>query len=267
MRQCLVRLASTSLALCLAHIPLMAQLSIPEVELKLRVGKIAGDLSQDLHDGKLFGLGLGAAFAFSNGAAITADLGYDYLPGTGFDALPDRNSPIYYTQKGVVSSNFTDLNGVAHRLFVQPAQSYGSFDSRKRSIEGFSLRVGYKAPIPVMEDFSWQAGLSLERYKAKSELTGNIVPNYLDAQGKVQNLGVNEYEGWAYSRERVSTNLGAYAGVAYQMQPDFKLEFNVRSIGYRYLDYAPLAYTGQTGRLYDRTGRGLAFEFALAIKL
>jgi len=266
MRQCLVRLASTGLALGLAHISLMAQLPIPEVELKLRVGKTAGDLSRDLHDGKVFGLGLGASLALSNGAAVTADLGYDYLPGTGFDALPDRNRPIFYLRQGNVISSVTDADG-AHRLFVQPAQSFGSFDSRKRSIEGFSLRLGYKAPIPAMADFSWQAGLSLERYKAKSELTGNIVPNYLNAKGQVKNLGVNEYEGWAYSRERVSTNLGGYAGVAYQMQPDFKLEFNIRSIGYRYLDYAPLAYTAQAGRLYDRTGRGFAFEFALAIKL
>lgn len=262
MRRCVSFALETGLALVLSAQVVQAETPAPGLDFKFRAGTTAGAVHQDLRNGKAFGLGFGLTFPTAESGTFTVDLGYDVLPGTGYDALPGKDRTIYYEWQGSVISSYQ-----GHPLFVQPAENFGSFDSRKRSVEGFSLRLGYLHAIPAIQNLSWQAGLTAERYKVRSQLTGNIVPNFIAADGSTGHLGPNEYEGWAFSRERTAIKPGAYAGLVYQLQEDSKLELNLRTVGYRFMDYTPLGYSGQPGRVFDQDGRGCVVEFVYAVKL
>lgn len=240
--------------------PLAAKDWSENLELKLRMGMNAGSLVTDLSDNKTFGMAIGTAFDLSDTQAITVELGFDYLPGRGKDILPASGTPVFYNQNGTVISSY---NG--NPLFLQVSDSNGSADSRRRSAQGISLRGGYRQAIPSVPGLSWQAGLSLDRYKSTNEFVGNIVPVYKDGD-EVSNISDNSYEGWAYSRQRAVLSPGAYAGVAYQFQDEYKVEFNVRNVGVGIMNHTPLAYTGRTASFDTSTSRGFLFELSMAVK-
>lgn len=231
----------------------------PNFDIKIRGGLTT--MQKDIHDNKAFGVAFGAVFPLWKGAGIAVDLGYDYLPSRGWDGLPAANAPIYYNQSGTVIS--AGPNG--NPLFVQAARTNGSADSRKTGLEGFSIRGGYIAEIPALPGLSWQAGLSLDRYKSSNQFVGNAVPVYMNGT-TVTNLGGNAYEGWAISHQRSALNLGVYGGLVYQVHENHKLEFNVRNIGFGTQEYHPLAYTGKAAELADKNGRGFVFEVGLTVK-
>jgi len=262
----LQKLAHLGVALTAFSLSLTAMDLNPDLDLKIRTGLTAGTITKDLQDNKALGLAVGATFKITETGSITVDLGYDYLPGRETDGLPSSAAPIWYNFGTAAAPNIqNNFNG--HPLFVAPGNGNGSADSHKCGFEGFSLRVGYLAPLPWLQQLSWRAGLSLDRYKSTNQFVGNLVPLYTDAEGTVQNLGADAYEGWAYSRQRNAFNVGCFAGLTYQVHENHKVEFTVRNVGYGVMSYQPLAYTGKAAQLSDKNGRGWVFELGLTVKL
>lgn len=253
-------LARTALLAAVAWAVSTARAEGPDFDLKLRTGLTT--MQKDMHDNKAFGVAVGATFPLWQSGALVVDFGYDYIPGRGWDALPDKTAKIWYSQNGTVISS--GPNGSP--LFVQVAQTNGSADSHKTGYEGFSARFAYLAPVAALKGLSWQAGLSLDRYKSSNQFVGNAVPVYMDGT-TVKNLGSNAYEGWAISTNRSTLNAGVFAGLVYQVHENHKLELNIRNIGYGIQDFQPLAYTGRAAQLSDKNGRGFVFEFGLTVKL
>lgn len=248
------------LVLAGALLPLAAQ----EYDLKVRTGLTAGTLAERLHDNKMLGLALSGTYPLGNGAALVAELGYDYLPGRGKDALPASGSAVYFRQAdGTVVS--TAPGG--QPLFLQIGKTNGSLQQTLRKMEGFSLRASYQARLPWMEKMTWHAGLSLDRMKSRNQSMGNIVPVYKDASGAVKNLGVNAYEGWALLEERSTVQIGVHAGLGYQLHENHRLEVVVRNVGQGLREYTPLATTGKKAESRDLNGRGFVFEVGLTVKL
>jgi len=283
------RSRSVALTASLALIPLASQ-GIPVldnldgVDLKLHFGTpISSSMRHTLYDDDALGISLGTSMPLKNGGAFVVELGYDYFAGRSHDTLPGLSTPIYYqpldtngNPKGGVVSSVPNSSGEPSPLYVQAAATNGSFEAKNRSFSGFSVRLGYQAPLFEVPDLLWQAGLTLDRYKGKSQIVGNLVPNYntTDQNGNVTGVGVLQdvngyvgYEGYAFNHEKTRFSPGAYAGLTYRLSPDFKLEFNVRDLAYRVEDYIPLAYTGKPAHAADVDGRGVTCEFVLCVKL
>jgi len=241
-------------------LPLAAQ----DLDLKVRAGLTAGSITDRLNDNKTMGFAVSHSYPLGRGASLVAELGYDYTPGRGTDALPNSGTPVYFRQAdGTVVSN--GPGGAP--LFLQVGQSNGSLHQTLRKMEGFSLRGSYRAELPWIEKCTWQVGLSLDRIKSRNQSMGNIVPVYKDAGGAVKNLGATAYEGWALLEERTAVNLGVHAGLSYQLHENHRLEVNVRNIGYGLRDYTPLAYSGKKAESRDLNGRGFVLEVGLTVKL
>lgn len=245
------------LVLASALLPLAAQ----EYDLKVRVGLNAGSIVQDLRDNKALGLAAQATFPLGASSALTAELGYDYMPGRGKDRIPERAGQTLYAQTpgGVVT---TGPNGKPLQVLID--RNLGSRDIARRSFEGFSLRGAYRAALPVFEGLAWQAGLSLDAYRSDNEFGGATRPVYVGNDGKLATIGG---ESWVENHERKAFTVGAFAGLVYQLHPNHKLEFNVRNIGYGLKDFKPFTYTGRKGEVVDANGRGWVFECALSVKL
>lgn len=243
-------------------VPAALQAQAPAIDFKLRSGTTAGALREDLHGTVMLGLGVGLSFPLAGASGVlTVDAGYEYFPGRAKDCLPGRDRAIWYNYNGTL---VTGYNG--NPFFVAPSQSYGSQDTRNIGFDGFSLRTGYRSQLQGWDGWSWQAGLSLDRMKSKSQLTGFLYPHYMNGT-KDTVLGSNEYEGWAFSRERTKLNLGFYAGLTCEIDATYRCEFNVRSVGYGVKSYTPTAYSGKPAVLEDRNGRGLVGEFCFVVKL
>lgn len=246
------------LASALGLLPLAAQ----DYDFKVRVGLNAGSIVQDLRDNKAIGLGAQASFPLSASSALTAEIGYDYLPGRGRDLVPGMLGQNVFAKDAAGNIVTAGPNGAPLQIVIDG--SNGSKDVRKRGLEGFSLRGGYRAALPLMEGLAWQAGLSLDAYRSDNEFSGVLRPVYKAADGKLVRVGG---ESWVENRERKAFNVGLFAGVAYQLHPNHKLEFNVRNIGYGLKDYRPFTTTGKPAEIVDARGRGWVFECALTVKL
>lgn len=240
-------------------------------EFKIRSGLTAGTVAQDLQDNKTFGFAIANTFQLSEGKGISVELGYDTFTGNHRDSMRS-GGPVYYNLNGTVISA-DPASGAP--LYLRPNEST---DSRSRRMEGFGLRVSYVNRIPGLPGLSWQAGLSLDRYKSSSEFLIDLRPFYSDANGGVHSLTgyegvdsagnrITSHEGYANQAARTVFTFGAHAGLVYQLSPEFKLEGNLRNIGYGVKDYAPLAYTGKPASLSDKNGRGFVFEIGLSMNL
>jgi hypothetical protein len=241
-------------------------------EFKVRAGLTAGNLAKDMRDNKTFGFALANTFPLGEGKGINVELTYDIFPGSTRD-VTQYPKTVYANipGHGIVSS---DPN-TGLPLTLTPALSV---DSRANKMEGFGLRGSYVSPIPGITGLSWQAGLSLNRYKSSNEFLIDLRAVYIDANGGSHTLTsynpkdpngtqITAHEGYAGQSNRTVLSVGAHAGLIYQFSKEFKLEGNIRNIGYGVKDYTPLAYSGQPGTLSDKNGRGFVFEIGLSMNL
>lgn len=254
-------------------LPLAAQDgSLLNPQFKIRSGLTAGTLSKDMRDNKTFGFALANTFSLGDGKGITVELGYDIFPGNTKDCL--RTPGTVYADVpgyGIVSKD----PATGNPLILRPSEST---DSRANKMEGFGVRASYQSPIPGISGLSWQAGLSLDRYRSSSEFLIDLRAIWVDAAGNWHSMTrynprdpngntIAAHEGYAAQSNRTVISVGAHAGLAYQFSKEFKLEGNIRNIGYGVRDYTPLAYSGQPGTLSDKNGRGFVFEIGLSMKL
>jgi len=254
---------------CWALLPLSAAEGGPTLDLKLRGGITAGDLNKDQNANQAFGFAVSTRFPLGGARAFTVDFGFDHFPGLDHDVMP-RSGAVYYNPQNPV----TTFQG--ETLYLSTANS---IDFRKEQHQGFSLRGIYSDAIPQFEAWYWFAGASLDFYKVKAELTGNLTPMYGAAPGTVvpgyepvdptdPNSPMKDYyEGWAFVKEKTKPGLGLLAGVGVPFSNDFKFEFTVRNIGVPHIDYKPFTYTGKAPELLESTHRGFVFEFAIVVKI
>ena len=239
-------------------------------EFKIREGLTAGTLAKDLMNNETFGFALANVFPLKDGRSLSVELGYDVFAGANRETLHTQG-PVYFDLNGTVVS----ADPTSHTpLYLSQARST---DTRSFKMEGFSVRVNYQAPVPGVEGLSWQAGLSLDRYKSSSEFMIDLIPvydlnggahsltSYLPSDGSGTRITANE--GYANQVPRAVFTVGAQAGLVYQISKELKVEANVRNLGYGLKNYTPLAYSGTTATLSDKNGRGNVFEIGFSMTL
>lgn len=190
---------------------------------KVKAGLTSGNLADDMQSNKLMGLGVTAEWGLSDKASLIGELSYTSMPGTDY----------FYPMPSTVTLAT-------------------STDRRKNSLEGFSLRGGYRAPL-LDWGWSWQAGLSLDRFKSRQEVSGQLT------------VGANT-EGLANTPEKTSINIGAFAGLRTTLSEDFSFEVNVLSLGYKQVNWVPQSYSGAPATATDRSRRAFALEVALGFR-
>jgi hypothetical protein len=190
---------------------------------KLKAGLTQGSLVDDMQTNKLMGLAITGQWGLSNKAALIGELGYTAMPGS--DSLRPLPANVTFAT---------------------------STDRRKNSLDGFSLRGGYRAEI-LDYGWSWQAGLSLDRFKSRQEASGQLT------------TGAGT-EGMSATPEKTSINVGAFAGLRTALGEDFSFEVNALSLGYKQVEWVPQSYSGQPAAATSRSRRGLALEVALGFR-
>lgn len=236
----LVRLPLRVLLLAgLGVAPLLAQSTY---EVKVRSGMTAGPLKDELHNTKLMGLAVEGAFPMAGKGAVVFQLDYTYVPGGDYDNM--RTSTWDGRTLAVTSSA----------------------DRRKFMLEGFSARAGFRAPL--FGDVDWQAGLALNRFKGREEVSGTLRPTNATT--------VAQYESLAYTPSQVKLSPSIYAGVKYRINDAVSLEANAMSVGFNTIKWQPYWYTGTNsaaagqplaGTTKTESKTGFAVEFAIGLRL
>lgn len=251
-----------------AALSLLAQDAGPSYAFKIRAGLTAGDLRKDHDTNQAMGFDVAGRFPLGDRRFILAELGFDYLPGRDHDAMP-RTGSVYYMPE----SPATEFGG--QPLWLNPNNS---IDWRKESLQGFSLRGAYQAPIPGSAWY-WFAGASLDMHKATGQFSGTLIPSYGDAPGTAVPGYVpvdpsnpdgpvkDYYEGWSFVTDKTKFGLGLLAGVGVPVKDYCDLEFRVRNLAYTHFDYRPFTYTGSAPVLAETTRRGFVFEIAVSVNL
>ncbi|HJW71208.1 MAG TPA: hypothetical protein VJ486_00010 [Geothrix sp.] len=244
--------ASLAVAL-LASVGLVAQTTPKPGDLgftlKLHGGATAGNLKDDLHSESMLGLGFEGSWALSSTGAIIGELTFSsFGGGEGYDNTR-FSGPIY------IAGPVDNVGGVPITL-----QTGTSVDYRKNTLQGFSLRAGYRGTFAGT--WSWQAGLSLDSLKYRQEASGQLQP-------KVGTTATNAgpYEGFALTPTKTKFGVGAFAGVKFQFSDNFSLETNLISVGYGTQNYQPFTYTGQAPTTSSETRHGILLEVAFGMKL
>jgi hypothetical protein len=243
--------------------------------LKMRLGLVGGDIQKTHYDNKLLGFGVQVKREmFGKGRALSAELSWEYVPGRHFD--------ITDYAKHVGPNDFD--KGI---LSLHP---YFSFDDRKESGRGFSLLVAYHSKFPsfggsllneIADGMEWFAGIRLDRYSVYSEYKWTLrdqtdpatgerrpvnpppaaAPNYLPAIYEKGGNGTGHSEG-------ASLTPGAFAGLSYRFNKDFRFELGTRYFGMKHWDVTPGAYFGEEEyRIKAGTTYGYTIEFALSCRI
>jgi len=195
---------------------------------KIRGGLHTGDMQTSHFDNKLIGFGFEARREmpiFGSGVALTAELTYEYVPGRHHD-----------------NPKFPSL-GLAPAL---------SLDDRKEGGSGFNLRLAYLAPlnIPLVDGkLEWFAGLSLDRYKVRSEVNSTF--NFRtfefgytqDNLTGLQNPPFGTYDGHQFVEEQTKLVPGVFAGIKYEINRDVVLELSLRNFGMWSMEFTPHTYS------------------------
>lgn len=245
----------------LASVGLMAQTTAKLGDLgftlKLHGGATAGNLKDDLHAESMLGLGFEGSWALSSTGAIIAEFTFSsFGGGEGYDNTK-FSGPIY------IAGPLDNVGGQPIYLLTA-----SSVDYRKNTLQGFSLRAGYRGTFA--SNWSWQAGLSLDALKYRQEASGQLQPLYTTnpappADPAVVNAG--PYEGFAVTPTKTKFGVGAFAGVKFQFSDNFSLETNLISVGYGTANYQPFTYTGQAPTVSSETRHGILLEVAFGLKL
>jgi hypothetical protein len=220
-----------------------------DFSVKLHAGAAAGNLKDDLHAESMLGLGFEGTYAISPASALIGEVTFSsYGGGTGYDNTK-FSGPIYIAGP-------TDTVGSTPITL----QTGSSADYRKNSLQGFSLRGGYRGFIN--DTWSWQAGLSLDGLKYRQEASGTLQP-------KIGSTSTNAgpLEGFALTPTKTKVGIGAFAGMRLHLSSEFSLEANVLSVGYGTANYQPFTYTGQTPTVDSETRHGFLDEVAFGMKL
>ncbi len=239
----LVRFPLRALLLAtLGVVPLLAQSGPASAtyEVKVRSGLTTGSIRDDLHDTKLMGLAVEGAFPAFGKGAIVVQLDYSYFPGGDYDNM----------QK-------TTFDG--RTLAVT-----SSADRRKLQLEGFSGRVGYRAPL--FQNADWQVGAALNRFRSQEQVSGTLRPTNATVVG--------QYESLAYTPEASKLTTSFFAGIKYRLNEFVSLEGNAMAVGFNSTKWQPYWYTGAgtpppvpVGTVKNETKTGFVFEFAIGLRL
>jgi hypothetical protein len=256
--------------LLLGAIPLRSQETPYDFALKIRAGATSGSLAKANENKRQIGFSVGAMRPWRNGH-LTADLTFDLFNGRNTDQTK-FSGPIYFDPTGSMdgASSVTSVDGEA--LYLDP---WNSIDMRKHIVSGFGIRAGYTAKLPIswMEGWSWQAGLSLDRMQTKYEVAQTLVPVYgpdYTFAGSFWNYDPDNpdyYEGLAEVHTATKITPGLYAGLSVPLTKEYRLEMNLRSVGYAQVDYHPFTYTGTKARYTESTKYGFVIEFSFGMKL
>jgi|GEM_PF-1667414 len=266
--QYMKRLAITCAVL--GTIPLRSQESPYDFNLKIRSGASSGSLAQANDNKRQIGFSVGVQRPWLNGH-LTADLTFDLYSGRNADHT-QFSGPIYFDPTGKMdgSSAVTDVGGEA--LYLDPINS---IDMRKHSVSGFGLRAGYMAKLPIswMQDWSWQAGISLDRLQTKYEVAQTLIPvygpdaTYAGSMWNYDPANPDYYEGLADVHTATKLGPGLYAGLVVPLNNEYHFEMNLRSVGYTQVDYLPFTYTGKKAAFTESTKYGFVIEFAFGMKI
>jgi opacity protein-like surface antigen len=246
----------------LASVGLVAQTTTKPGDLgftlKLHGGATAGNLKDDLHSQSMLGLGFEGSWALSSTGAIIGEFTFSsFGGGEGYDNTK-FSGPIY-------------IAGPVDNVGGQPIylRTSSSVDYRKNTLQGFSLRAGYRGTFAG--SWSWQAGLSLDGLKYRQEASGQLQPLYTlnppPPPPAPSVVAAGPYEGFALTPTKTKFGVGAFAGVKFQFSDNFSLETNLISVGYGNLNYQPFTYTGQAPATSSETRRGILLEVAFGMKL
>jgi len=244
---------STLVAVLLTGVGLMAQTTPKSGNLdfafKLHAGATAGNLKDDLHAQNMLGLGIEGSYALSSTGALIGEVTFtSYGGGKGYDNT-NYAGPIY------IAGGATTSGGVPITL-----QTPTSADYRKNTLQGFSLRGGYRGTFAGM--WSWQAGLTADGLKYRQEASGTLQPKVGTTTANAGPL-----EGFAATPTKTKVGIGAFVGVKVQFSDNFSLETNVVSVGYGTANYQPFSYTGQAPTVDSQTRHGILLEVAFGLKL
>lgn len=190
---------------------------------KVRAGVTSGDIQQDMQANKATGMGIEVGYGLSDRTSVFGELAYLNFAST------DYWNPLPAT--AVVAS---------------------SVDLRKNKLGGFTFRGGYRSGFGS-QGLSWQAGLTLDRFKSRQEVSGQIV------------IGTTT-EGLAATPEDTKIAPGAFGGIHWAVGENFTLEANLVSIGYSRVNWVPASYSGTTAAAESKTRRGLVLEVAFGFK-
>lgn len=216
---------------------------------KVHAGATAGNLKDDLHAESMLGLGVEGSYALSASGEIIGEITFSsYGGGAGYDNTK-FSGPVY-------------VAGPSSTVGGQPVylQTGSSVDYRKNTLQGFSLRGGYRGTFARI--WSWQAGLTLDGMKYRQEASGQLQPR---VGSPATNAG--PYEGFALTPTKTKVALGAFAGVKLQFSDNFSVETNLLSVGYGTANYQPFTYTGQAPTVSSETRHGVVLEVAFGLKL
>jgi len=242
--------------------------------LKIRGGLVAGDMRANHYDNKIMGFGAEVKYDMPGiGGAISAELTYEVVPGRHYDITK------------------WEKDSAGRLIMTAPLvmEGYWSYDDRKEKGEGFSLRVAYNSPMPVLgsplladitRKMEWFAGLGIDRYKAFSEFEWTLRDQSSD-QFKAPYRGgtlppLYVAGGGSFHEEAAAINVGIFAGIKYRINSDLAFEVALRNFGMKhwdftpgaYLNFAPGDYVGRNaGKLEAGSNRGTSIEFALSLKL
>jgi hypothetical protein len=248
--------------------------------MKIRLGLMSGDLVQTHYDNKVIAYGLEAKRNvhdwFGINGSLFAEVAWEYVPGRHHDVYPwgtfDKDTNTW-------------SNNPLKRLDGSPLFIRHSFDSRKEYGQGINLKVGYAAPMPAfgpapvsdfLQDVEWFGGLSIDRFKVRSEVKYTL--NFQNNQTTVPGT----YDGGAFVDETSQISPGVFAGLRYKLKESIGFEISVRNFGMWHLDYTPPAYLidyindpserikfgdRKFGRESTGTTRGTSIQFAITAKL
>jgi len=226
---------------------------------KIRFGLTAGDIQTTHFDNKLMGVGAEVKYDMpAIGGAITGELTYEYVPGRNYE-----------------TEMFKALN-------LGPLYLRSSFDNRKEGGAGINLRFAYQAPMPqvfgswindnIAKDMDWFAGLGIDRFKVRSEVTffRDLREN---PSTSLPPVGQGQYDGNVHSLEESKLVPGFFAGIKYRHNQYLGFEMSLRNFGMWHYDFVPASYYSNnpadygTGRSSTGTSRGWALEFAITAKI
>jgi len=190
---------------------------------KVRAGVTSGDVQKDMQANKITGMGIELAYGLGGRASLFGELAYLNFASTDYwNTLPAT------------------------------ATVATSVDLRKNRLDGFTLRGGYRSGFGF-QGLSWQAGLALDRFKSRQEVSGQIV------------IGTTT-EGLAATPESTKINVGGFGGIHWAVGENFSLEANLVSVGYSRVNWVPSSYSGTTAAAETKARRGLVLEVAFGFK-